>query len=210
MKRFAIVVFVAVAVLGAVNSANASIWIDQDPLNVTLSQTGSLHSVDGVFDIVTLDNNYAGDVAGFNPGTDLVTKAVVTVKARDDNDWQWEEMSVTLDSTDVGSQFFFNIPFSDNLSAELIGSINTDGILNYSITATSGDFVVEYAKLRAEGVAGGAVPEPATLVIWSLLGMGSCLGMRVWRRRGAGLVETRQSWSPENRAAIRNIIARSR
>ena len=54
----------------------------------------------------------------------------------------------------------------------------------------------------------GAVAEPATIIIWSLLGGGSWLGMRVWRRvKGAG---RRQPWSPENRQAIQDIIARGR
>jgi hypothetical protein len=49
------------------------------------------------------------------------------------------------------------------------------------------------------------VPEPATLIVWSLLGGVSWLGMRVVRRgRPAG----RQPWSPENRQAIHAIIAR--
>jgi hypothetical protein len=55
---------------------------------------------------------------------------------------------------------------------------------------------------------GEVVPEPATLVVWSLLGAGSWLGMRVWRRRNrpAG----RQPWSPENRSAILSIIENKR
>ena len=51
-----------------------------------------------------------------------------------------------------------------------------------------------------------AVPEPATIIIWSLLGAGSWLGMRVWRQKNgpAG----REPWSPEARQAIHAIIAR--
>jgi hypothetical protein len=49
------------------------------------------------------------------------------------------------------------------------------------------------------------IPEPATIIIWSLLGAGSWLGMRVWRRRGP---VGRQPWSPANRQAIHEIIAR--
>jgi hypothetical protein len=49
------------------------------------------------------------------------------------------------------------------------------------------------------------IPEPATLIVWSLLGGASWLGMRVVRRgRPAG----RQPWSPENRQAFHAIIAR--
>jgi len=50
------------------------------------------------------------------------------------------------------------------------------------------------------------VPEPATILVWSLLGMGSWLGMRVWRRRRGG-PGGRQPWSNDNRTAIHDIIA---
>jgi hypothetical protein len=53
-----------------------------------------------------------------------------------------------------------------------------------------------------------AIPEPAALIVWSLLGTGSWLGMRVWRRRGTPV--GRQPWSPENRTAILDIIERGR
>ncbi len=48
------------------------------------------------------------------------------------------------------------------------------------------------------------VPEPASLIVWSLLGMGSWLGLRVWRRRRGPV--GRRPWSPENRTAILEII----
>ena len=50
-----------------------------------------------------------------------------------------------------------------------------------------------------------AVPEPATLIVWSLLGAASWLGMGVWRR---GQHVGRRSWSEANRAAIHDIISR--
>ncbi len=49
------------------------------------------------------------------------------------------------------------------------------------------------------------VPEPATILVWSLLGAASWLGMGVWRRGQHG---GRRSWSEENRMAIHDIIAR--
>jgi hypothetical protein len=49
-------------------------------------------------------------------------------------------------------------------------------------------------------------PEPATIVVWSLLGMFSWVGARVWRQRRGPV--GRQSWSPEARQAIHDIIAR--
>jgi hypothetical protein len=66
----------------------------------------------------------------------------------------------------------------------------------------------------------GAVPEPATIIVWSLLGTSCCLGMRVWRRRGSigatadvsspAMPIARRPWSPEARQAIHEIISRGR
>jgi len=50
------------------------------------------------------------------------------------------------------------------------------------------------------------IPEPATFIVWSLLGVGSWLGVRVARRRRFAPAG-RQPWSPENRQAIHDIIA---
>jgi hypothetical protein len=58
---------------------------------------------------------------------------------------------------------------------------------------------------QAELSSDPAVPEPATMIVWSLLGAASWLGMRVWR---GGQRISRCSWSSENRQAIHEIIAR--
>lgn len=50
------------------------------------------------------------------------------------------------------------------------------------------------------------VPEPATLIVWSLLLGSAWLGLRVTRRGKP--TPRRQPWSPENREAINEIIAR--
>ena len=49
-----------------------------------------------------------------------------------------------------------------------------------------------------------AVPEPATILVWSLLGA-SWLGIRVWRH---GRRVGRQRWSDENRTAILEIVGK--
>jgi hypothetical protein len=52
------------------------------------------------------------------------------------------------------------------------------------------------------GAAQEAVPEPVSLIVWSVLGLGGGLG--VMRRR------RRMGWSDENRTAIHQLIARGR
>ena len=56
-------------------------------------------------------------------------------------------------------------------------------------------------------VDGIVIPEPATLIVWSLLGGAGWLGMRVVRQ---GRRVGRQPWSPEARNAILEIIERGR
>lgn len=59
-----------------------------------------------------------------------------------------------------------------------------------------------------------AVPEPASVAVWSLIGL-AWAGLHVWRRRGARVELTggpvrRAAWSEENRAAIHALIERGR
>jgi hypothetical protein len=56
-------------------------------------------------------------------------------------------------------------------------------------------------------VPAAATPEPATIVVWSLLGA-SWAGVSVMRRRRRSGV--RSAWSPETRAAIHSLIERGR
>ena len=198
MKRLVISIVVAALALGVVSAVNASVWTDIDAYNVLLTAGGSPSSVQGTF-------NIAND--GFRPGIDTVTSAVFTVFAYDDSLFDGPEaMNVTLDNVTVGSHIDVNLILYQQfpVSAQLIGDINADGTLSYTIAATQGDFVLSFAELSATGTQGQDAPEPATIVVWSLLGAGSWFGMRVWRRRDSG----RRPWSPQTRQAIRDIIAR--
>ncbi len=55
-----------------------------------------------------------------------------------------------------------------------------------------------------------AIPEPATIIIWSLLGGASWFGVRVWRQRRIAVPARRQPWSDESRMAIHQMIERGR
>ena len=95
------------------------------------------------------------------------------------------------DTTNDGFGIQFQGTFGPG--APLVFTYTSDG------TGTNG--------LQTVGFTIGTVPEPATIIIWSLLGMGSWLGMKVVRRRRVGPAG-RRSWSPENRQAIHDIISR--
>ena len=58
-----------------------------------------------------------------------------------------------------------------------------------------------------------AIPEPGSLVLWSLLGLGSLIGLPVLRRRGnslGGAPAGRHPWSDNTRNSIRKVIERGR
>jgi hypothetical protein len=79
-----------------------------------------------------------------------------------------------------------------------------------------GDYILQCAFECPEPV-GDVVPEPATLIIWSLLGLAfsGAGGMSVWRQRrqdafGVAGGQPRTPWSEENRQAILRVIDRGR
>jgi hypothetical protein len=79
------------------------------------------------------------------------------------------------------------------------GDANYDGVINGL------DRDLWRASLGLPPLNLTAVPEPATIIIWSLFGAGSLLGMRVSQR---GRRVGRQPWSPEHRDAIHEIVSR--
>ncbi len=62
-----------------------------------------------------------------------------------------------------------------------------------------------YYGAALDAVSIDPVPEPATLLVWSILGAASWLGMRVWR---GGQRICRRAWAAENRQAILEIVSR--
>jgi len=74
--------------------------------------------------------------------------------------------------------------------------------VRYDVTGAS-----PYSNDGVEEIVFYGVPEPSTLLVWSVLGLGVGLGMAQRRRRAARL---RMPWSPEEREAIVSIIERGR
>ncbi len=81
----------------------------------------------------------------------------------------------------------------------------------YTPSGTSNGTIGEYDMIIADAgnTSGinpfvGSTPEPATMIVWSLLGAASWLGMRVWRRGRP----TGRQWSEQNRQAILDIVSR--
>ena len=58
-----------------------------------------------------------------------------------------------------------------------------------------------------------AIPEPGSLILWSLLGLGSLVGLPALRRREnslGGAPAGRHPWSDDSRNAIRQVVQRGR
>jgi hypothetical protein len=101
------------------------------------------------------------------------------------------------------------------ISATGVLPVGTYTVVLWDAIAGSANGLVTASGTATLTVEASPVPEPGTMIIWSLLGAGSWLGMRVWRRRGPGLgedaasrVSAQRTWSPEARQAIHEIIAR--
>ncbi len=90
----------------------------------------------------------------------------------------------------------------DNLNTAFISNLASIPLHSFSLDYTS-DWIAPTSLRLSVNIA--VVPEPATIIIWSLLGFGSWLGLRISRRRGS---VGRQAWSDENRQAIQDIVAR--
>jgi hypothetical protein len=180
--------------------------VDSNNLNVSLTAIGSYLFGDGSTIALNLVSN----------GTISVSNTPTAFK------------DISSGQVDGWGNFDFVMDFKDGFTSAVQN-------LSFTLTGTGGNWTSDAAVLignndgyRAAGhvfvpnaddsaalatgyaADGGTVPEPATIIIWSLLGMSSWLGLRVWRRRGnsADLGSGRRPWSPEDRRAIREIVAR--
>jgi len=113
--------------------------------------------------------------------------------------WGWD---ITPDPL-VGTQEAVYTISATGLSATSFGQMSSDGSGGYYSAArvkVNGSTYWVGAQTASESFV--AIPEPATLVIWSVLGAGAGLGAMRRRRRAR--------WSDENRNAICQIIEQGR
>ena len=143
-------------------------------------------------------------------------------------DWKWavDDKSANQDPTGSDFQGFISAAFNwsnaTTYGVNGVGPWNTrPNISNQAAWIWSDhngaalanpNFAENYLWIRvdlftAPDPASIATPEPASIAIWSLLGLGCFFGRRIVRRRKAG---GSRGWSNENRAAIQQIFDRTR
>jgi VPDSG-CTERM motif len=179
--RFALL---AAVLLSLAQAASAITWIDEDYGDPLKFLTSSSPSYSSTFNIL---------YDGYNPATMLVTSAVVSFGFADDSFDTYEYVNVYLD----GNLFIAGqevdgthqtIPTSydwyhGSISGTLLAGLQ-DGVINYTVTVTSGDTYLKRAKLVAQGIyqPSRSVPDGGATAL--LLGFGLA-GLVALRRRSS-------------------------
>lgn len=155
------------------------------PAGITLTAGGPVASVSGSFDLVnpdgtssfTIGSPYAysqtySSVLGFIPGLYNIVEddSNVTLFLRDPGGST--ESAVYTASTHIISQGSFTtaVIISQSITASIITSLSATGSFNYTVTATSGSFIIDAAYLEVKAT----VPDGGSTV--ALLGSALMVG----------------------------------
>lgn len=168
-----VVTAIAGMVLAGVVSVQATLYTDIDLIKTKLDQN---ETYSGTFNIAN---------KGYNSGVESVTSALAQFWLADDLDWprQSESFTVSLGSDSQWSSGPVRLLVGDKLNVTLLADLGADGILNYSVTAATGDFYLLAASLEAcTERKPQQVPDGGTTL--ALLGLG-LVGVAGLRRRMA-------------------------
>lgn len=153
-------------------AAYAIPYDDLDIINVTLNSDH--RSYTSTFNIVD---------DGYNPANQQVLDAYVRFDFSDPNHGS-ESLTINLGSTvfDTQGSFSHDIMIDGWISGTALFDLSVDGVLSYTITATSGEFKVDSAYLWANAGGRCSVPDGGSTV--ALAGCGLLLLGVVGRRFG--------------------------
>jgi hypothetical protein len=142
-------------------------------------------SAAGILGVKEVDDTFDLTADGFVPGVDTAISGTAYFDVTDyANLNSREKISIDLGSiSEITSgtveDYSFNFDSSGGSSdLTILADINADGLLNYTVTATKGDFFLDDAELQVEatvpggagGISGNAVPDGFSTA--ALLGLG--------------------------------------
>ena len=205
-------VFLLLALVGVSSTAIASVEC-LGSMTPTGSWQQAMHEHDAyspaTFDLIAVQLISGGPLGDF-PNSIPPLSALSSGWVQTDASSSAAVIQGTANSDEYFTMTFLAVPVSMYFEA-----YDGQTVVDYGILSFSADGTNSYTDLYSSGnapargdvlaAAGADVPEPATLIVWSLLGGASWLGMRVWR---GGRQIGRRSWSPENLQAILDVIGR--
>lgn len=147
MKLFLKTAITSLVLILTASQTKAVLFTDLDTINQKLTAGGPVSTYTSTFNIVD---------DGFIAGTHNVWAAGVTFWLADDGGFGdgGESFTINLfgDNNTFGTSQYttFLVLGVTQIGIDLLASLNNDGILTYSISATSGDFWLKSALLAAE------------------------------------------------------------
>ena len=159
------------------SNALAITYTDENTVDVLFNGTGNNGGV-------TSHSSSFNLTPGYNPVTHTLTSATAVFTMYDVNGDEGFNITVEGDLFVTQGSFSASIDVGGSIVGALLGNLDEDGILNYTITRTGGNFWLWNAKLTAEGQerqpSTNGVPDGGATL--TMLGMG-LLGVFSIRRK---------------------------